>query len=94
MILERSVVSALATLSPTSKRRVKATLADLAKSPKPAGPHALVKRLDAPGSGAAVFRLKIGDYRAVYVIRGPEIRVLRVFDRDQGYDWLKRLRLD
>lgn len=87
-------MEALATFSQAAKRRVKGALATLAKSEKPGGPHALIKRLDAPGSGEAIFRLKVGDYRAVYVVRGPEIRVLRVFDRAAGYDWLARLRLD
>ncbi len=88
------MISTLATFAAPAKRRVKLALAELAKSEKPGGPNVLIKRLDAPGSGEAIFRLKIGDYRAVYVIRGPEIRVLRVFDRDDGYAWAKRLRLD
>ena len=82
------------TFSLLIKRRIKAALADLAKSNKPSGPHPLIKRLDAPGSGEPLFRLKVGDYRAVYVVREREIRVLRVFDRDDGYEWAKRLRLE
>lgn len=84
----------LRTFAPSTKRKVKAALAELADEPNPPGPRGLIKRLDAPGTGEPVFRLRVGDYRAVYVVRGQEVRVLRVFHRSEGYGWIKRLRLD
>jgi mRNA-degrading endonuclease RelE of RelBE toxin-antitoxin system len=81
-------------LAPGVKRKVKVALAELAKEPNPPGPTGNLKRLDTPGSGEPVFRARIGDYRAVYVVRGRDVRVLRLFHREEGYDWLRRLRLD
>lgn len=94
VVIERNVLDSLRALSPATKRRVKAGLAELSHDPNPPGPAGNIKRLDAPGFGEPVFRLRLGDYRAVFVVRGNEVRVLRVFHREEGYEWLRRLRLD
>lgn len=88
------MLQTLRTFAPSTKRIVKAGLAGLADEPNPPGQRGLIKRLDAPGSGNPVFRLRVGDYRAVYVVRGQEVRVLRVFHRSEGYKWIQRLGLD
>lgn len=93
-LIERNVLDTLRSFSPQTKKRVKAALAALADNPEPPGRGGTIKRLDVPGSGETVLRVRVGDHRAVYVVRGQEIRILRVFHREEGYDWLRRLRLD
>jgi mRNA-degrading endonuclease RelE of RelBE toxin-antitoxin system len=34
------------------------------------------------------WRLRVGDWRAVYVIDGSDVVVLRFFHRSEGYAWL------
>lgn len=94
VVLERTALDALRTLAPTPKRRVKAALAELALRAHVEPGSDRVKRLDAPTVGEPVYRLRIGDYRAVYVIRRKEVKVLRVFHRQEGYRWLERLGLE
>ncbi len=95
VVLERrGAFDALNAMGPAAKRAIKLALAGLAENPYPPGEMGAVKRLDAPSSGEPVFRLRVGEYRAVYVVRATEIRVLRIFHRAEGYAWMKRLRLD
>jgi mRNA interferase RelE/StbE len=36
-----------------------------------------------------VFRIRIGDYRAVYSIIGKKIMISKIFHRKKGYKWLE-----
>lgn len=49
-----------------------------------------VKRLQTPGDPPA-FRLRIGDWRACWLLRDDTIDVVRIFHRREGYGWLDRM---
>jgi mRNA-degrading endonuclease RelE of RelBE toxin-antitoxin system len=36
------------------------------------------------------FRLRVGDWRAVYRLQPASVDVLRVFHRSEGYEWIER----
>lgn len=92
--LEREVLESLSLLPPASKRALKAALKSLETDPSPGAHEGRMKRMDASRSGNPVFRLKVGDYRIVFVVTATEIRVVRAFHRSEGYDWMKRLGFD
>lgn len=95
VVLERGVVAALRSMPPVTKRRVRAALRGLGENPLPRGPGGPIKRLDRRDPSAEpLFRLRMGEYRAVFVVRPPEVRVLHVFHRSEGYGWMRRLGLD
>ncbi len=94
VVVERTVQDQLRRLAPQTKKKIKRALSSLAEIPAPPDRTSNVKRLDAPDQGEPVYRLRIGDYRGVFVVRSTEVRVVRVFHREEGYDWLRRLKLD
>jgi hypothetical protein len=49
-----------------------------------------VKRLQVGGDPPA-YRLRIGNWRAAFLLRPDRIEVVRIFHRDEGYGWLDRL---
>jgi mRNA-degrading endonuclease RelE of RelBE toxin-antitoxin system len=64
-------------------------VAHLSDSPLPIGKTRL-KRLT--GFTPPLYRLRSGDFRAYYRIRGAEVVILRVTDRKDAETLLKRLR--
>lgn len=60
-------------IDPPVRRRVLAALAGLATDPRPAGCKAL-----AGTQWAGVLRVRVGDYRALYVVEDASVRVLVV----------------
>jgi len=38
--------------------------------------------------GVTFYRLRVGDFRAVYVVNRDEVRVTEIFRRGRGYRWL------
>ena len=39
--------------------------------------------------GVTFYRLRVGDFRAVYVVDRDEVRVTEIFRRGRGYRWLE-----
>ena len=58
----------------------------LAKDPSGRSHGLDVKRLDTD-RGQAIYRLRIGEYRASFTVT-DEVLVLRIFHRSDGYGWL------
>lgn len=79
---------AIAQAPPAVKRRLKHALAGLRSDPQGTGGSLDVKRLEASGS-PAIWRLAVGAWRAAYVLDRERVRVLEVFPRSEGYDWLE-----
>ena len=78
-------------LPPETKRRLKAAILGLADDPLGARRGRDVKRFRTHARGLAYYRLRIGDWRAVYRILGERGEVIRVFPRREGYGWMDRL---
>lgn len=81
------VATAIRSLSPAPKRAVRQAFDLLAQDRFAPGLDIRLLR----GSGPAKFRVRVGDYRIVFVVLERETRVLRVFHRSEGYGWLERL---
>ncbi|MDP2218185.1 MAG: type II toxin-antitoxin system RelE/ParE family toxin [Methanolobus sp.] len=47
-----------------------------------------VKKLKGTKGRQDLYRLRIGDYRAIFAIEGDIIYVLEVINREHGYKWL------
>jgi mRNA-degrading endonuclease RelE of RelBE toxin-antitoxin system len=78
-------------LPPQVRARLKKALARLAADPH--GRKGLdVKRLRSPQLPEPVYRVRVGGWRAVYLVRGSTVAVVRVFARDEGYGWMERFR--
>ncbi|MHA3964476.1 MAG: type II toxin-antitoxin system RelE family toxin [Candidatus Thorarchaeota archaeon SMTZ1-45] len=87
ILLSQTAVSQLELLKPTEKKRVKEALFSLEEDPFRSRPSADIKKLRYP-SEPPLFRLRIGDYRAIYFVIDNEVRVTEIIHRSKGYDWL------
>lgn len=72
------------------KRRLKKALGQLVQDPFGHRGVCDVKKLRSPTFTRVVYRLKVGGWRAVYLVHGDVVEVIRVFPRDEGYGWMER----
>ena len=66
--------------------RVKRALSELAGDPFRPRPKVDIKRLKGPQRD--YFRLRIGEYRAIYVVDGRRVLVAKILPRSKAYEWL------
>ncbi|MFA5772463.1 MAG: type II toxin-antitoxin system RelE/ParE family toxin [Thermoplasmata archaeon] len=69
------------------RKRVKSALSVLSEDPYRPRPKADIKKLRGPTKN--YFRLRIGEYRAIYVIEGNRVLVAKVLLRSKAYDWIE-----
>ncbi len=80
----------LRAMPPGPRKAMKKALASLAGDPSGKGTGLDVRRLTAT-AGTNVYRLRVGDWRAAFLLRARAVEVIRVFHRSEGYGWLERL---
>lgn len=69
------------------RERVKSALSVLSEDPYRPRPKADIKKLRGPTKN--YFRLRIGEYRAIYVIEGNKVLIAKVLPRSKAYDWIE-----
>ena len=47
-----------------------------------------IKKLVTPDE-SSLYRLRIGDYRAIYFVADHEVKVTEIIHRSKGYKWLE-----
>ncbi len=87
IFLSKTAVAQLALLDPRQKRRIKSHLQELEEGPFQRRSGADIKRL-ITHTEPPLFRLRIGDYRAIYSVVDHEVRVTEIIHRSRGYKWL------
>jgi mRNA interferase RelE/StbE len=88
VLLSQTAVSQLSLLDTKQKERVKDALAHLEVDPFRRRSGSNIKKLVTPDQ-PPLFRLRIGDYRAIYFIIDNEVRVTEIIHRSKGYKWLE-----
>ncbi|MCU0632686.1 MAG: type II toxin-antitoxin system RelE/ParE family toxin [Methanolinea sp.] len=66
-----------------SQTRIRKSLTCLERDPYISRAHADIKPLK--DTHPQKYRMRVGDYRVVYVIEGNDVRILDIFHRRQGY---------
>lgn len=79
---------ALASMSPSVKRRLKEALRIIADDPQ--SPRLNLKVMDYDGPHRMI-RCRVRDHRIVYEARADVVYVRRIFHRRDGYGWMERL---
>lgn len=80
-------VQGIAKLPPAAKRSLKQALESLRSDPQ--GRKGIdAKRLDTQRD-PPLWRLAVGSWRVAYTFDGSRVRVLRVFPRSDGYEWVE-----
>jgi len=86
---EEYATPVLRRMAPAVRKRIRAALSALEADPFSVPEEYLSKRLELDPAKEPVYRLRVGGWRIVFTVAGLEVRVLRVIDRDEGYDWLE-----
>ncbi len=81
--LSETAVGQLRKLETAERGRIARALRVLEADPFRPRPKADIRVLE--GTDPKKYRLRIGDYRAVYAVVGSEVKVLEVFARGRGY---------
>ena len=84
--LHRTVVLSLERLEPKLRERIKSALRRLREDPYEPRPGADIARLMGTKSRQDLYRLRVGDYRAIYAIEGKVVYVTDLFHRGKEYD--------
>ncbi len=69
------------------RERLKARLEELEVDPFRPRPKADIKNCG-KHRGVIFYRLRVGDFRAVYVVERGEVKVTEIFRRGRGYRWI------
>jgi mRNA interferase RelE/StbE len=88
VFLSQTALSQLSLLDSKQKRRVKESLRNLEENPFQRRSGADIKKLVTPDE-PSLFRLRIGDYRAIYFVVNSKIKVTEIIHRSKGYKWLE-----
>jgi mRNA interferase RelE/StbE len=84
--LNRGVVKFLKRLEPRVRERIKSALRRLAENSYEARAGVDIARLAGTKGRQDLYRLRVGDYRAIYAIEGKVVYVTDLFHRGKGYD--------
>jgi mRNA interferase RelE/StbE len=88
VLLSQTAFSQLSLLDSKQKDRIKDALSNLEDNPFRKRSGSDIKKLvtqDEP----PLFRLRIGDYRAIYFVIDSEVRITEIIHRSKGYKWLE-----
>ena len=88
VLLSQTVISQLSLLNPKQMKRVKDALANLEDDPFRRRSGSDIKKLVTPDE-PPLYRLRIGDYRAIYFVVDHEVKVTEIIHRSKGYKWLE-----
>jgi len=72
-------------LDEDTRNRIKSTLRSLEDEPFKNRSKADIKKLKGTKGREDLYRLRIGDYRAVYAVEGDAVLVTEIFLRGKGY---------
>ncbi len=81
--LSETAVRQLRKLETAERGRIARALRALEADPFRPRPKADIRALE--GTDPKKYRLRVGDYRAVYAVVGSEVKVLEIFARGRGY---------
>ncbi len=87
ILISETAISQLKRLPDDQHRTIKKKLAELATNPYKSRPNADIKKLKGPKRD--YYRLRIGKYRAIYVIDAKAVKIAKILPRDSAYDWIE-----
>jgi mRNA-degrading endonuclease RelE of RelBE toxin-antitoxin system len=87
VFLSKEATKQLHALPKDRQDNIKKHLRELESEPYRARPNADIKKLFTHDK--ELYRLRAGDYRAVYFIEGKSVIVTEIFHRSKGYDWIE-----
>lgn len=87
ILLSQTAVRQLKRLTHDLQKRIKKALLELKTEPIKPRAKADIRKLKGPKRD--YYRLKIGDYRAIYVVEKKSVLVAKILPRSRAYDWIE-----
>lgn len=87
VLLSETTVTQLNLLDMKQKERIKEALSNLEQDPFHSRSGADIRKLSFP-LDPLLFRLRIGNHRAIYFVVEREVKVTEIIHRSKGYSWL------
>ena len=87
VLLSETARRQLKDLPPDLQIQIKERLEELGKDPYRPRPRTDIKRLKGPKRD--YYRLRIGSFRAIYVIEGYNVMIAKILPRSSAYDWIE-----
>ena len=88
VLLSQTAVSQLSLLNEKQVDRIKESLRNLEVNPFLKRSGTDIKKL-VTSSDPPLFRVRIGNYRAIYFVIENEVRVTEIIHRSKAYKWLE-----
>ncbi|UCD92326.1 MAG: type II toxin-antitoxin system RelE/ParE family toxin [Methanobacteriota archaeon] len=86
VLLSKGATKEYSKLQRPRRKQVKAALERLSR---PESRYRLdVKRLIGVGGRETLFRLRVGDYRIIFLEEEKSIKVTQIIHREKGYSWI------
>ena len=86
VLLSETARRQLKGLPSNMQERVKKALAELYDDPYRSRPKADIRKLKGPNRD--YYRIRIGNYRAIYIVDGKNVMVAKILPRSSAYKWL------
>lgn len=83
VLVSSNFASQFRALPPAAQKRIRDALERLAEDPRTPRSGADIKPLKA--TDPPKHRLRVGTYRAIYIIEGRKVKLLDLFSRERGY---------
>lgn len=87
VLLSKTALKQLRSLDKTTQKRLKTALLNLKADPFKPRSGADIRKLTG-SEKPTLYRLRIGDYRAIYAVTKHEVRVTEIIHRSRGYSFL------
>lgn len=85
--ISKTAIKQLNSLGKEISDSIKKHLKELKKGPFQKRALADIKKLK-NFQNPDLYRLRVGDYRAIYTVSENVVKVTKIFHRSKGYDWL------
>ena len=67
--------------------RIKEALYELGTDPYKPRPKCDIKKIKGPKR--QYYRLRVGNYRAIYVVENKNVKIAKILPRSKAYDWIE-----
>ncbi len=88
VFISETAIKQLGKLDLKVKKQIIQRLKELHSDPFRSRPLADIKKLKGY-SKLSLYRLRIGDFRAIYVIQKNSVKITEIIKRKKGYKWLE-----
>jgi mRNA interferase RelE/StbE len=87
VLLSETARAQLKRLPNKLQKRIKKALSELGTDPYKPRPKCDIKKIKGPKR--YYYRLRIGNYRAIYVVDDKKVKVAKILPRSKAYDWIE-----